>query len=174
MNVAALQKHLSDLSSFLESASAAKGVRDDLDAICTGLTPFANLALKDFAAFLARAEAFDRTGQVPVTAKAKPKAPKAAAKVAPDVDALARATLSLYERAADPSVTQAEIDDLMEKLNSLTQPVLLTIAEQLGLKVAKSKAKSKIVGEIRSSIEGRKSSYQRSGMLHPQGAGSEG
>lgn len=168
MKVADLQKHLSDLASFLENAKAAKAITDDLRAISTGLAPFANLPLKDFAAFLGRAEQFDRTGQLLASGKA-PKAPKALPKAAPDVDSLARETLLLYERAADPSTTQEAIDALLGRLVPLKKAGLVTIAERIGLKGMKSKKLDKILSEIRSSIEDRKGSYQRSGMLHPKG-----
>jgi hypothetical protein len=170
MTVADLQRHLGDMATFLDGAKATKAIIDDLKAISSGLTPFAALALKDFAAFLARAEEFDRTGQVSKDAKGT-KAPRAtsAPKATPNVDALAGEALALYQRAADPSVTQADIDQLMTKLGPLTKPGLVTIADRLGLKGMNAKAKAKILGELRSSIEDRKGSFQRSGMLHPQG-----
>ena len=168
MTVADLQKHLSDLASFLENAKAAKTITDDLKAIVSGLAPFAVQPLKAFADFLKRAEKFDRTGQVPASGKA-PRATTAAAKSAPDVEALARDTLVLYEGAADPSVTLADIDALLTRLNPLAKAGLVTVAERMGLKGMGNKTKPKILTEIRSSIEDRKGSFQRAGMTHPIG-----
>lgn len=166
MTVADLQKHLSDLASFLENAKSAKAITDDLKAITVGLAPFAAHPLKAFADFLKRAEDFDRTGQLPVSGKAS-RPTKAAAKSVPDVEALARDTLILYQGAADASVTQADIDALLTRLNPLAKAGLVTVAERMGLKGMSNKTKPKILTEIRSSIEDRKGSFQRAGMTHP-------
>jgi hypothetical protein len=47
--------------------------------------------------------------------------------------ALAREAHDLYERAADPSVTDAKVEDLARRLGGLTKDGLVAVAEATGL-----------------------------------------
>ncbi len=178
MNVAGLQQHFADLARLLE-ASGAKGVAGDFMAIHHGLAPFSHMTLKDFSDFLARADTFARTGQVPVTAsRAKTTSPRAKggiARVHADPSTLARETKDLYDRASDPAVTDSHIAELMSRLKSLTQAGLVTVAEAIELKGTGSKTKPKIIEAIQRRIEERKGSKVRSELIHraQNGSGNE-
>jgi hypothetical protein len=169
MNVADLRQHLADLSKLLAS-SAAKGVASDLTAISDGLAPFRELPLKEFAAFLVRAEAFSR-GEVPITPVKKPRSgasgssTKMQAADSPDVAALVLEVSDLYGRAADPSVTHDAIDSFVKRLSQLNKTGVQAVAQAIELKVPKSKSAKDIISAIHQRIVARKGSTQRAGLL---------
>jgi hypothetical protein len=170
MNVADLQRHLTDLRRLLEAAGVKGAVITDLEAIGDGLVPFQHHSLRDFAGFLVRAEAFSR-GEVPVTPprsrrtttaprpRGKQKAPP------PDPAALAQEAKRLYDQATDPAITADMVDTLATRLGELSKAGLMTVAAVLELKVAKSATKDDIVKAIPRWIMDRKGSYQRAGLL---------
>jgi hypothetical protein len=169
MKVADLQQHLADLGRLLE-ASGARTVAADLAAIHDGLAPFRELPLKGFAEFLTRAEAYRRGGEVPIRPPkggSGRRGPETGARKPgpPDVEALAREARDLYERAADPSVTEGKVEDLARRLGGLAKDGLVTVAEATGLKGMKSKKKDDILGVIRQRILSRKGSSQRVGLI---------
>src|SRR5579862_8863191 len=159
MNVADLRQHLADLGKVLESAGAKK-VADDLGAVSAGLAPFHNLTLKEFAAFLAKAEAFSRGEPAPKPAK-RPASRGKTGDVSPDIDVLCRDFRSLYDRAADPSVTEEVIVATMGRLDGLSKSSLFAVALALELNLPKSKSIPQIVAAIHQRIVARKGSKQR-------------
>jgi hypothetical protein len=168
VRVADLQQHLADLTRLLES-SGAKVVATDLAAIRDGLAPFRDLPLKEFAGFLARAEAYSR-GEVPVAAPKgarDTRKPAAGAKLkAPTLDANAVCVeiRDLYERAASPAVSAEHIEVACGRAGNLSKPGVLAIAEAVGLKGLKSKTKDAILDAIRQRIFGRKGGTIRAGL----------
>lgn len=169
MKVADLQQHLNDLSKVLESAGAGKSVIADLRFIVEGLTLFREHGLNDFAAFLKRAESYDRDGIVPVIPpkgrRTTAKSPSSAKEPAPDVATLAQETKRVYEQAADHAVTVEMIDALTGHIGKLNKDGVHAVATAVELRVAKSASKGSIVDAIRKRILDRKGSYQRSGLL---------
>jgi hypothetical protein len=160
VTVADLQRHLGDLAAFLELAKAGAAAKE-LCVARDALQPFSSRTIKDFASFLARADEFDRTGSLEsATRKSTPRAAKA------DASEAALAARRLYDRATDPSVTSADIEELIGQLSRLTVAGLVQVATTLGLRGMERKKKDEIVREIRRTIEGRRESYQRAGMAH--------
>lgn len=174
MNVADLRQHLADLGKLMAS-SGAKPVAADLAAICDGLAPFEWVSLKDFAAFLVRADAYSR-GEVPVVPPKKARKVAGPTQVAPDVDveAICREMRDLYDRAADPTTTAAIVDGTIGKLNGLKKDDLIQVAAAIELKVAKSKKAGDIIAAIRQRVIARKGATQRAGLLDRPASGGDG
>jgi hypothetical protein len=84
---------------------------------------------------------------------------------APDPQDLARQAHDLYERAADPAVTTAQIDGLVGQLGGLKKAGLVTVAEAVGLKGMKAKTNEEIIQAIRQRIVSRKGAAQRAGLI---------
>jgi hypothetical protein len=168
MNVGDLQQHLSHMSSWLAAAGVKGTPQPDLKAMVEGLTPFREHSLKDFAAFLIKAETFVRTGELPVKGGARrsasPRQPKAPP---PDAAQLSQEALRLYEQAADSAVTKEHIDLLLGRIGKMTKDGLLAIAGALEIKLPKSVTKPKVLQEIQKRIFDRKAIYQRAGLINP-------
>jgi hypothetical protein len=167
MKVADLQQHLADLASLLGAAGVKREVVADLTAIRDGLAPFRDLPLKEFADFLLRAETYRSSGEVPSQTKGRAKAGgKTGAKAAaPDVPSIAREVKELFDRAADPSITEAGIDAVLGRLALLDKKGLQAVAEAIELTGVGSKPKAVIAAAIRQRIIARKGSSQRVGLL---------
>ena len=162
MNVRDLQQFLQSLSRPL-SASGAKKAADDLERVCAGLEPFADLAVGAFADFLAKAEDYARTGVVPTTGRAKSSAAKAAAKTG-DPQALAAAIeqyRSLYDRVSSPEVTYATIEAEVKRLDKqFGKDAVLEIAKGIGIS-GTLKPKKAALEEIQRRMSERKESFER-------------
>src|SRR5262249_48319077 len=136
MNVSDLQQLLANLAPLLETFGAKTAAVADLKAVRDGLAPFSQLSLKDFAGFLARANAYQQNGEVPVkpprgsgsgtagTRRAPGRAP-ATGCPPPDVAAVAQQVRALYERAADPATTDEVIDQQTASLGQLSKDGLV-------------------------------------------------
>ncbi len=156
MNVAELQKYLRDLSDFVEGAGG-KRVADDIRAAADAFRPFAGRTVRQFADFLAKAEEYDRTGQL-----AAPPAParKKAVKVNPEE--VADRVKKLYDRVLDPTVSSEEVEQTLQPLDALTKDGLLTVALALGLPPGlKSKTKPVLTEVIRSTVRDRRDMHRR-------------
>lgn len=167
MTVGDLSQHLADLSRLL-LASGAKNVAGELEQIEKGLQPFRQHSLKDFAAFLVRAEAFSR-GEVPVVpAKRTVRATSGtAARATVDVAPFVQEASRLYQHAIEPSTTEAMIEDFVQRLSALTVEGLRDVAAVVDLKLATRPAKKKALDDIRKRILGRKGSFQRAHLDRP-------
>jgi hypothetical protein len=165
VKVADLQQHLSDLGRLLVS-SGAKGVAKDLEVISAALKPFRDQPLKGFADFLAKAEAYSR-GEGLHPAEKPRRATRSTAAKAPAADpaAVTAEVRDLYDRAASPSVTVEQIDGTCGKLTGLNKDGVVSVADQLGIRGMKSKAKAAIVEAIRQRILARKGATIRAGMV---------
>jgi hypothetical protein len=171
MKVSDLQQHLADLGRLLGAAKAA-GVAAEFTAIGNALAPFQDYGLKEFGAFLVRAEAFSR-GEVPVV---PPKGGRGGARRTPaavkeDAAVLVREVARLYEHAGSPDVTMEQIDAATARLASLKNEDLVAVAAGIELKdVRKGMKKDKIIEAIRNRIVQRKGAKQRAGLIdRPEG-----
>jgi alpha-glucuronidase len=162
MNVNDLKQFLQSLSRPL-SVSGAKKTADDLDRMCAGLEPFCDLTVAQFADFLANAEAYGRTGIVPMVGRAKSSGAKAAAKAA-DPQVLAAAVnevRSLYDRVSSPEVTYRTIEAEVKRLDKqFSKDAVLEIAR--GIDVSGTpKTKKAALEEIQRRMTERKESFER-------------
>jgi hypothetical protein len=157
VTVAELQRLLSDLGKFLQSAKAATVARE-LDEISGKLQPFRDYTLKAFGDFLVKAEEYSRGVLLPkkTLAGRKPKKDPGA------VDAACRQVLQVYERAIDPSVTVEQIESAVQSLQDQDPPKgrLDELAQKMDF-VQKFRSKAEVLKAIRQKILGRKGAYDR-------------
>ena len=164
MNVAALQQLLDDIGRLLATAGVRHSTVDELADFREGLTPFRELPLKKLISLLVQGDAAERGAPSPRGGRQS----RGRSQDRPDAGALGREIQSLYERAADPAVSEADIDALAARLTPLTKDGLIAVATAIELKVAKSKSKDQIIREIRQRILARKGAHQRAYLLgHP-------
>lgn len=170
MNVAALQKHISDLTGFVSDAGGNKSVVEGLDSVRRGLEPFAAYKFEDFAAFLKVAldiaDEFKRTGQVPIPPPKRKagggttRRPTAAKMSVEEAKAKVR---SLYEGAPkpgfSPDVMEAELA-AMEGLSLADLKIVAAEANSAG-KVKSVRAKKGVIDAIRGAIKDRKGNVER-------------
>jgi hypothetical protein len=105
MQVAALQLFLRSLVPALEAAGDARSAARSVDEACRALDPFGTLAMAEFAAFLVRAEEYQRTGAVRVPGAADLRA-----------EQLLAAVGRLMGVDGDVSTVQAEVAKAMATL----------------------------------------------------------
>jgi hypothetical protein len=144
----------------LQASGARKEIVDDLVVACHGLEPFAAHPMKEFAAFLVRAEEYARTGIVPVIAKPSPAARVTKAKVPALTFQEANSLVaSIYERAISDEVTQDHITNEVRKLDKLSAKDLTEVARQFGVVPGKTKKAS--LDAIQEKISRRKTTHVR-------------
>jgi hypothetical protein len=144
----------------LEASGARKDIIEDLHRAADSLKPFAEHTLKDFGAFLARAEEYARTGIIPVQAKPAPRprttAPKAPALTLDDASALLQ---SLYDRATSDELTHELLAAEVKKLDKLTAKDLSEAARRFEL--VPGKTKKATLDAILEKISRRKTTHAR-------------
>jgi hypothetical protein len=160
MRVAELQNFLQALIPPLHASGAKKEIVEDLDRACDGLKPFSDRSVRDFAAFLAKAEEYARTGVVPVQSKS-PKTPRV---TKPKVAALtleqAKSLVeSLYDQAIVETMTYDLIAAEVKKLEKLTAKDLGEVARHFELTPGKVKKAS--LNAIQEKISRRKATHAR-------------
>ena len=160
MRVADLQSFLRALATPLAASGAKKEILDDLERTCDGLEPFAEHPVKDFAAFLVRAEEYTRTGIVPVQGKPAraPRTPKPKTPALTLEDASALVT-SLYDRSTSDEVTYEHITKEVQRLDKLTAKDLGEVARHFG--VVAGKTKKATLEAILDKITRRKTTHVR-------------
>jgi hypothetical protein len=161
VNVADLQQLLAHVSKLLETAGAKAAPLSELAAFREGLAPFREHTLKKLNELLVQADAAARGEAPPRRAGRR----SSGGTGRPDAESLVREVKSLYERATDPTVSEADINALAARLAPLMKDDLLSVAASIELKVAKAKTKDHIIGEIRQRILARKSAHQRAHLL---------
>ena len=161
MRVADLQQFIRSLIPPFQASGANAKTVGEIESACAALDPFADRAIGEFADFLRRAEEFDRTGIVPVVAKAatKPRAPKKEATPALTVDAALIDLRDLYERSLGEDVTYQMIEEGVKRLDKLKKPDLDLVTIQFGL--GKLKTKPLALAAVREKISDYKKSHQR-------------
>jgi hypothetical protein len=107
MQVAALQQFLRSLVPALEAAGDGKAAARWLDEAARGLDPFRSLGVAEFAAFLARADEYQRTGSVRVPGPADLRAESLSA-------ALARLAAARDRPATELTGAQADVARSLE------------------------------------------------------------
>lgn len=115
MNVSELQQFLRSLHAPLAAAGAPRKITDDLDRIVSGLEPFRDRPLAEFADFLVQAEEYHRTGAV--------KGRRRRARQPVDQNKVLEAAQGfkgLCERALDPDVSSESVES---ELNRLVEPL---------------------------------------------------
>lgn len=159
MTVGQLQHTLRHLTEILNE-SGGRTSATELAAFSTGLERFRDQSLKTFTDLLGR---MNLDGIVaPKTSGKKGGAAKASA----DMESLAIETKNLFDRAADPSTTEAQLDDLCKRLGVLTIPDLKAVAGHITYAVpSKDKTKAAVVGGIRRHIADRMGSSIRRQLL---------
>jgi hypothetical protein len=174
MKVADLQQILANLGPLLETCGTKAASVAELRMVRDGLAPFSQLSLKDFAGFLAKAEAFSR-GDVPVKPPRGGGAggtggggggragAKAAVKV--DVNAVVQQVRALYNQAAAQSTTEEVIATQTAPLDQLSKDGLVVVAEAIELMGMKAKKKEEIAAAIRQRIRARRGMSQRVELL---------
>jgi hypothetical protein len=136
-------------------------VVDGLEEMGQSLDRFGEVAIDTFAAFLRRAEEYDRTGIVPVVLKPPPKRTAKAKESGPPytVDDALRDVRALYDRSLGDDVTYAIIEAELKKLDKLSKADAVQVA--VGFGVGKHSAKKTALAAIRQKIDDYKKSHQR-------------
>ena len=160
MRVAELRSYLQALIPPLEASGARREIVDDLHRASDGLKPFAEHTIKDFAAFLARAEEYARTGVLPVQARPAPK-PRAASRKAPalTLDDASALVDSLYNRATSDELTHELIAAEVKRLDKLTAKDLSEVARRFEL--VPGRTKKATLDAILEKISRRKTTHAR-------------
>lgn len=164
MNVVVMQQHFRELSTLIRSAGAASKLVDEFLAVAMALEPFRDHSVGTFASFLVRADEFDKTGKVTVTAtKSKretaPKAPKVSKPS--DVEILNRLT-TLFQGILNPNLTNETIDIELLLVDQLKGAGLQTLATEVGIgeKIKKFKVPDKKAA-IKQAIRDRRGIFHR-------------
>lgn len=162
MTVADLQQLLAELTRFLRAAGSKANMLTELEGLRDGLSPFSNLTLKAMIARLSRPDAAPLGGTGPTRGGGG-----RTARVKSDPEALARDVKELYERAASPDVSHADLDAQVDRLEPLIVKDLLAIAEQIDLfdLKAKKKKKPEILEAIRRRLHDRKGGSERAAIV---------
>ena len=159
MNVDSLRQFLASLAAPLRE-SKAKQPADDLDALCTGLAPFAALSLGEFTDFLHTADTYRRTG---VVAPPKPTRLRCGPKPIDQqkVNAAAQEYSQLFERAIDADLDYSTIERELKRIEkTVTKDEALALAKEVDVTPARSTRKAAFE-ELQHRIFQRKQSFER-------------
>lgn len=159
MNVNQLRDTLSQLTTLLRAAGARQSTLDGLTEFVEATAPFGDLTVK---AFVKLAE----VGRSPPPPKSPP-----SAKARADPTALAAEVKDLYERAADPAVTEQQVRAACARLSALAKDALVRLADGIELFGMKAKKKDDIVAAITNRLLDRKGAAIRRQLIdRPVGA----
>jgi hypothetical protein len=157
MKVAELQSFIRSLGQAL-AASGAKQVSADLERACSGLEPFRELPVAQFADFLAQAETYARTGVVAADAKSKGRSKGVDRE---KVKGAAQRILALYERASDVELQYSAIESEIKSLDGrMSKDEVLELAREIGI-VGTLKTKKDALERIKRKVAERKQSFER-------------
>lgn len=147
MTVNQLRETLDQLSGLLRAAGAKATTLNDLSEFVETTVPFGDLTLK---AFVKLAE----TGRTPST----PRPPRTTQARQPktDPEAVKSEVKGLYERAADPSVTEEQMRAACGRLGGLSKDALVRLADSMDLLGMRVKRKDDIVAGITDRLLDRK------------------
>ena len=155
MTVQDLRETLTQLVRLLEAADAKKGTVTGLNEFIEATSGFGDLNLK---AFVKLAEV-GRTPPAP-----RPPAPRrGGAKV--DPAAVMAEVRALYERAAEPNVTEEQVRAACDRLGGLTKGKLVELADSIGLVGMNAKKKDEIVAGITNRVVDRKGAAIRRQLI---------
>jgi hypothetical protein len=156
VTVQELRETITRLVELLRAADAKANTLRELNEFIESTAAFGDLTLK---AFVKLAEA-GRTPPKQPTVKT-PRTVKASA----DPTVLSREVESLYARAADPTVTEEQIQTACGQLTPFKKETIVKVAESVGLEGMKSKPKGEIVTAITTRLLDRKGSAIRSQLI---------
>jgi hypothetical protein len=161
VTVADLQKCLLSFSQFLTAVKGTQGSITELELVRSKLDVFRDYSLKDFSDFLERAEAYWRSGEIPIQklkpgqqSARKPKAPKVTFQ---DSSLQVR---QMYNRATDDYLTRETIVATIQNIGGLKLNELKDIASQLDI-TQKFNKKDEYLKAIEHRILDRKGSAVR-------------
>jgi hypothetical protein len=153
MTVQDLRDTLTQLVGLLQAADAKAATTRGLTEFVAETASFGDLTLK---AFVKLAEA----GRPPAAPKAK-----SPTKAKADPAALAAEVTDMYERAANPAVTEDLIRTACGRLGALTKDPLVRLADGIELFGMKAKKKDDIVAAITERLLDRKGAAIRRGLI---------
>ena len=161
MTVADLQRLLTDLARVLETAGASRTPSAEVTALAGHLEKFRDLRLKAFGDLLDRVSLDGAAAPRPSTGGGRRPA------AGPTVDAgpVALAAKDLYDKAADPAVTDQTVTDLFARLDALGKDGLVQVATAISLKGMTSKNKGEVKAAICNRIEERRGKRIRSQLV---------
>jgi hypothetical protein len=157
MTVQELRETLTQLVGLLQAADAKAATTRGLTEFIEATGPFGDLSLK---AFVKLAEA----GRTPL-----PPRPGPGGKGRTDPAELAADVKSLYDRAADPTVTEDQVRAACAKLGGLTKEALVRLADSIELFGMKSKTKGGVVADITHRVLDRKGAAIRRQLIDRPG-----
>ena len=102
----------------------------DLTAVAEGLAPFRTQSLAEFAAFLRRAEEYQRLGKL--EPQPKPRAGRKTTTTAVPAQEVIRRVSALYERVTDPQLPKELIDAELALVDQLKVADLHSLSEVIG------------------------------------------
>jgi hypothetical protein len=153
VTVQELRETLTRLVGLLDAAGAKAATTRDLTEFVESTAPFGDLTLK---AFVKLAEA----GRMPPPPKSQ-----AAGKTKADPSAVLSEVRDLYERAADPTVTEDQVRAACGRLSALAKDALVRLADGIELLGMKAKKKDDIVAAITSRLLDRKGAAIRRQLI---------
>ena len=157
MKIVDLQCYFRSLAQVL-GATGAKQVAADLEKVCTGLEPFRDLQVVQFADLLVQADGYARTGVLPPGPKSKTRNKP----LDPDkVKNAAQQVLALYERSSDADLSYTTIEREIKSLDaSMSKDEILELARQVGI-AGNLTTKKGALESIKNKITDRKKSFER-------------
>ncbi len=159
MNVAALQSFVRNLAAVLRDADGSK-VAGEFERVAAGLEPFRDYAVTQLVDFLAQAEEYHRTGQLP--ARGRGQGTRRTPTKTMDTAGALRSIQGLYENATRSELTVAAIEsELNSVVRGLSKDELAQVARDFDLAVEKRATKKAIGDQIRQKILDRKGIHQR-------------
>ena len=160
MHVAALQQYLQALAEAVRAAGS-KTAADDLQRAATALTPFAGWTIAQWADFLHQAEAYQRTGLVPI-GRSRSRGAKSL-----DESKLATAQQALQQledQITQPQFSFAQLDSVLRQLdNQLSRDEALALAQRLQLVGCKTKKAT--LEKIAEQFRERRLQFQRAALI---------
>lgn len=163
MNVAAVQKHLSDLTEFLRSAGATAPILNGLTAVRDGLAPFAEYKVEQFAAFLKLVDEYRRAGVEPdKVPRRSTGATRRSSTPAPSAEEVKARIDRLYRDILNPNLAAETIDQELQLLDKLKKADLQAVANAVGIGGKVQKLKNDLMAAaIKQAIKDRRGMFHR-------------
>jgi hypothetical protein len=167
VTVQELRDTLVRLIALLEAADAKAATTRGLSEFVEATAGFGELSLK---AFVGLAE----KGRTPAAEKTAGSLRAKSTKGGKDPVAIAAEVKDLYERAADPNVSEEQVRTACGQLGALTKDGLVKLADDIGLLGMKAKKKDDIVAGITHRLLDRKGAAIRKQLINRPASEGEG
>jgi hypothetical protein len=158
VTVRELRETLTRLTGLLQAADAKAATVKGLTEFVESITAFDDLSLKEFAKLAEAARA-------PADAKPTGGRKSSGAKTTADAGAVSQEVTSLYERAAEPAVTEEQIREACGKLGTFKKDALVNLSEGIGLFGMKAKPKDDIISAVTARLLDRKGAAIRRQLI---------